>query len=190
MLSILSGGHPVGATSSCLRPLFIPPFLFPSPAMYSAHGNPNYSDNFLFDLDEQSKKFTIFDTTIFDSNIFSDWIMDGPDTTSPTSHPHITPPGPSFASSSSSFGFPQSTSLSTSQPRRSQPIPSQIPILLGLKVSVSRCFTSDIVTDLTSHRPSRGPARSRMSPAETPLWSWIWRKCSRYNRSSLAHAFR
>lgn len=100
---------------------------FPSPpsrscgttVMFSAHSRPaNDTDNFLFDLDEQSKQSTMFDT-----NIFAEWLIDDQPThaTSPAQpisipfHPAIVPSSPSVASSSS-LGSPLSTSLSTSPP--------------------------------------------------------------------------
>ena len=88
-------------------------------AMYSAHSRPpNDPDSFLFELDEQCKQ-----STVFDSTIFADWLIEDPaaHNTSPTQqisipfHPPIVPPSPSVASSSS-LGSPQSTSLSTSPP--------------------------------------------------------------------------
>ncbi|KAF9651069.1 hypothetical protein BDM02DRAFT_957267 [Thelephora ganbajun] len=97
-----------------------PPFLpLHRPAMYSTHNRlSNDSDNFLFELDEQSKQ-----STVFDSNIFADWLIDDPaaHATSPVQsisipfHPSIVPSSPSVASCSS-LGSPLSTSLSTSPP--------------------------------------------------------------------------
>lgn len=100
---------------------------FPSPpsrpfgraVMYSAHNRLSTdSDNFLFDLDEHSKQ-----STMFDNNIFADWLIDDQAThaASPVQpisipfHPSIVPSSPSVASSSS-LGSPLSTSLSTSPP--------------------------------------------------------------------------
>lgn len=88
-------------------------------AMYSAHNRlSNDTDNFLFDLDEHSKQ-----STMFDNNIFAEWLIDDQAThaTSPGQpisipfHPSIVPSSPSVASSSS-LGSPLSTSLSTSPP--------------------------------------------------------------------------
>ena len=89
-----------------------------SPAMYSTHRHPNDSDSFLFDLDEQCKQ-----STVFDSNLFADWLIEDPATHATSQaqsisipfHPSIVPPSPSVASTSS-LGSPQSTSLSTSPP--------------------------------------------------------------------------
>lgn len=102
-------------------PLFpSPPFLsFTRSAMYSAHNRlSNETDSFFFDLDEQCKQ-----STVFDHNIFADWLIEDPTVhaTSPVQsisipfHPSIVPPSPS-AASSSSLGSPLSTSLSTSPP--------------------------------------------------------------------------
>ena len=101
--------------------LFPPPPFLPScrSTMYSTHSRlPNETENFLFDLDEQCKQ-----STVFDNNIFSDWLIDDPaaHATSPVQsisipfQPPMVPPSPSVASSSS-LGSPLSTSLSTSPP--------------------------------------------------------------------------
>ena len=78
----------------------------------------NEADNFLFDLDEQCKQ-----STVFDNNIFSDWLTDDPATHATSSaeltsilfQPPMAPLSPSVVSSSS-LGSPLSTSLSTSPP--------------------------------------------------------------------------
>jgi hypothetical protein len=100
---------------------------FPSPpsrplghtAMYSAHNRlSNDTDNFLFDLDEQSKQPTMFDNTIFAEWLIDDQATHATSTAQPISipfHPSIVPSSPSVASSSS-LGSPLSTSLSTSPP--------------------------------------------------------------------------
>ena len=88
-------------------------------AMFSAHSrHSNDTDNFYFDLDEQSKQ-----STMFGNDIFAEWLTDEQiaHATSPGQpisipfHPSIVPSSPSVASSSS-LGSPLSTSLSTSPP--------------------------------------------------------------------------
>ena len=103
-----------------LPPIPSPPLL-PTyrSAMYSTQSRAlNETDNFLFDLDEQCKQ-----STVFDSNIFADWLIEDPaaHATSPVHPisipfpPPNVPPSPSVASSSS-LGSPLSTSSSTSPP--------------------------------------------------------------------------
>ena len=87
-----------------------------SPAMYSTHRPPNDPDSFLFDLDEHYEQ-----PTVFDNNIFADWLSEDPVTHATSqaqsisipSHSPIVPPSSSVALASS-LAFPQPTPLSTS----------------------------------------------------------------------------
>ena len=96
-----------------------PPRLLGRTAMYSTHNRLSTdADSFLFDLDQHSKQ-----STMFDNNIFAEWLIDdqathATSTVQPISipfHPSLVPSSPSVASSSS-LGSPLSTSLSTSPP--------------------------------------------------------------------------